>query len=248
MTNADFDAIMTAVSVRQQEARVYVGEHGTAVAGTWSASDIPPFIQASTIEVTSGKTAAIIGDDGDTGLAKPRINMATIGVGIQFAPRGDERIVLLPTETSPIALCIHGADDTNPNLLPGEFIVAHRNTAPAVDASIHLTNDGNATNDGLGGIRVLLGAYGTFTTAGGHTITFDDTGKKITITSAGGLTLILDDNTGTIQHAGSGNAAANGIVRMSDLQSAITALAARVQGGSGVAPPTATASSKTFTA
>lgn len=263
LDSSDIQIIATIVSQMIHEKQERVAEHGVCVGGSWSPVDnAGAQIDAGTIQSTSGKTAAILGDDGDTGLAKPRLNVATTMVGDQYGPIGNERVVIIPTETAEIALFIHGPDDS-PGAPAGERWICHRNpTTGKVDSYIKLTNDGSTPGDGKGGLKLGFAEFATIDTSGGHSITLDDVAKKITITSAGGLTIILDDNTGTIQHAGSGNAQGDALVRYSDIQTLLSNLqtqlgvwaAAHLQSGSGGSAPTTiatitpTASAKTFTA
>ena len=265
LDSSDIQIIATIVSQMIHEKQERVAEHGVAVGSSWSAVDnAGAQIDAGTIQSTSGKTAAILGDDGDTGLAKPRLNVATMMVGDQYGPIGNERVVIIPTETAEIALFIHGPDDS-PGAPAGERWICHRNpTTGKVDSYIKLTNDGSTPGDGKGGLKLGFAEFATIDTSGGHSITLDDVAKKITITSAGGLTIILDDNTGTIQHAGSGNTSGDAIVRQSDLAAHIADVKSYinshthtgVQTGGGTSatvaspynPAAATGSAKTFTA
>lgn len=88
-------------------------------------------------------------------------------------------------------------------------------------------------------------------------VSCDKTTGKITLT-AGGIVLVLDKASGTVQIGGSGTSSGDAVIRASDLQSALNALAtdlktwanANFQGGtnSAAAPsvPTASGSAKTF--
>ena len=247
-------AILARVSVMFGERPAPVGRQG--IIQSYDPTD-------GTVEVIFGDGAAIITGrqgDGDTPPTERRIPLITNHHGDQAGPIGGERCVVIPTQSGYAAHIIYDEDDS-PGAPAGERWITHLDPATGeVNAYIKLTNDGKTSGDGLGGNRVLVGAYGTIETTGGHTIALDDTGKQITLTTAGGLTLILDDNTDTIQLAGSGNAAGGAIVRDSDMQAAFNAFAATVQtwGGENFShgsssppeptPPTVTGSPKSFTA
>jgi hypothetical protein len=152
---------------------------------------------------------------------------------------------------------MHGSDDS-PGAPAGERWICHRNASGVIDSYIKLTNDSDTSGDGLGGLKLGFGALSEIETTGGHKIVLDDGGKTVTVQSAGGLKIVLNDSSNaitfgssggaTFQFANSGTTSTDGVVRKSDLQAALTALAAIVQPGSGVTAPTATASTKTFTA
>jgi hypothetical protein len=263
LTSQDLDIMLAACSQMIREQRVHVGEHGVAVATTWASTDDTPNKKfANTFHVTSGKTAGIIGDDGDSGLAKPLVDMASIAWGLQYAPRGAERTIMLPTEAGPLALIHHGNDDSCATLKPGETILRHFNgeTAPdangnpgpgTVNTSLYFCNDAASTNDNLGKIAALAGGLLSLLTTGGFGITITDSSGNVlvnatTVQISASSTVQIAGS--TIQLGGSGTASGDAVVRQSDLQAMGNAICSRVQGGPGVTPPTATASSKTFTA
>ena len=242
------------------EGRVYVAEHGVAVATTWSPTTVVGK-HANTFSVTSGKTAGIIEDDGDRGVAKAAVDMASIAWGLQHAPRGGERVVIIPTETSPIALNLHGDDDSCATLKPGETILRHFNAETAPDAegnpgtgtvntSLLFANDAASTGDNLGQIAALAGGLLSLLTTAGYGITVTDSSGNIVVTA------------NTVQIAGSGTNTSDAVVRQSDLvtllsdiQSALATWASTsLRGGTGAAGPTTltsitpTASAVTFTA
>jgi hypothetical protein len=241
LTSEDIQIIATIVSQMLHEKGVTVTEHGVMSAGSWSATDnAGQQIDASTAEATSGKTAAILGDDGDTGLAKPRLNLATMAVGDQYGPIGGERVLIIPTESGPVALMIHGADDS-PGAPSGERWITHRNPKTlGMDAFVKLTNDGASAGNGKGGIKINAASFFSAVTTGGNELVMDDVGKLFTVQSVSGGALIINDTSqqitisygnaavifdkasGTFQICGSGTSSSDGIVRQSDLQAHIT--------------------------
>lgn len=236
LTSADIQTIAEIVSHMIHEKGERVTEHGVVTAGSWSAiDDASRQIEAGTAEATSGKTAAILGDDGDTGLAKPRLNVATTQIGDQYGPIGGERVLIIPTEDGPVALYIHGPEDS-PGAKAGERWILHRNpTTLGWDAFLKFTNDGVTTNDGKGGISVNAASFLSMVTTGGLSIVGTDTQQTFTIQSASGGAIILNDNkqrlvlqylgatilfdgpTGTVQIQGSSTASGDAVVRQSDL-------------------------------
>jgi hypothetical protein len=91
-------------------------------------------------------------------------------------------------------------------------------------------------------------------------VTCDNTAAQIIIT-AGSFSLIVDKATGTVQIGGSGTTSGDAIVRQSDLQNALTAMASNILAWAnanyahgtgtavtGPAAPTPTASQKSYTA
>lgn len=255
LTKRDLDMILACVSQMLQEQHIPIGEHGVAVATTWAPQDNAALqVEAGTVQVTSGKTAAIIGDDGDTGFAKAQVSVGTFAVGDQYGVVGNERVVMLHTEAGgPIAVFIHGADDT-PQAPAGERWTFHYDPKKILAATAtyvanawrKFTNDGKTAGDNKGGYRVLVGGYGTFQTTNGFLIALDDTGNLISITSPGGGSIKIDDTaqqlkcaygsasflldgaTGTFQIDGSGDSTPDGIMRKSDGQALSNAIMSEI--------------------
>ena len=260
-----FDHVMAAVSQMIREARTYVAEHGTAVATTWSAKDDaskPQF--ANTVAVTSGKSAAIIGDDGDSGLAKDYVDVASVAWGLQYAPRGGERMIMIPTETVPTALILHGYDDSFTSLKPGETILQHWSgevpNGGMVNASVYFANDAVSTGDNLAKIAALAGGFLSAMTTAGYGLTVTDSSGAIVVTATtvqlgnSSTTTIMIGGGGTnVEIGGSGTSSNDGVVRKSDLQTALNnykaaEVTANVTNAGAIVVPTVTASTTTFTA
>jgi hypothetical protein len=148
-----------------------------------------------TITAKYGDTDAMFPDTGDVPAMPTRVELATTQIGDQYGPRGNERVVLLPTRGGPVALLLHGPDDS-PGAPSGERWIEHRNAAGVVDSYIKHTNDGPTHGDGLGAHLSNGGALHRASTSGGRSITQDDAAKKITISGAGATphTRVLDDN------------------------------------------------------
>jgi hypothetical protein len=242
-----------------------------AVAGSWD----PDGDTAGTAQFTIGDVYATI-DDGTDDYEQAFPIRAHLGVshwGFQYGPIGGERYMLVHTQSGYLAIPHHDIDDS-PGAPSGESWLTHKNPTAAQndpgvdpDAYVKLTNDGAVQGDALGGLMMLAGSLLSQQTAGGHSITaddnlqqveiqsagghsvlLDDQNEQIVITSAGGLTITLDDQSGEVWLNGESLTDQDGVVRMSDLQDAITALAALCQPGSGVPPPTVTASTTVLSA
>jgi hypothetical protein len=219
----------------------------------------------STVEVIFGDGAAIIvgdGGDGDTPPFERGVPLITSHHGDQFGPIGGERCIVIPTQSG-YAAHLHHAWDDSPGAPAGERWITHRDpTTGKVDSYIKFTNAGSATNDGKGGLLLGFGELAEIETLGGHSIVQDDVAKTITILASDGTTkAVWDANTGSLLFQGATNAAADGLVRQSDLVELLSQIQAAIQtwslahvpNGSGNAGPTLTgitptASERSFTA
>lgn len=257
-------AILTAThSQNVQQAPADGGriQHGVVKDGTWiGLGDGSEDDLTATAQTFIGNTGAYF--DGEGEQAIPSLaRISTFAIGFAYAPRGEERTLLIPTEIGWGALFEHGFEDmpldaNDQPMNPGEVYMLHRSApingeyAQAVyDAGIRYLNDGPTPNDGKGTTEVgFQGAQTKLQTKAGWLIVEDDTARKLSIYFPSGvLALVIDANTGFVNISGANGSNVDGLVRKSDLQAALNSLAGLVQAGGGVVPPTATASTKSFT-
>jgi len=164
---------------------------GFIVAGTYDRAD-------GTASVCIANTMAVHTDRGDGPVVVGRVPIYATHVGDQFGVIGDERVVLLPTESGYLALIRHGPDDS-PQAPAGERWIGHRNPATgATDVSLKLLNDG-AANDGKGGFSAVGGSQHSMQTTGGASRVTSDAAQTITDTS-GPASTTLDAVHQTIAH------------------------------------------------
>ena len=197
---------------------------GVVIPGTWSAA-------TGTAQVQILETMAIPQDGGDAPVIVQAKQLSTQW-GAQYGPVGNERCILFRTGEGWAYLIIHDYDDV-PMPPSGETWNIHYGPNIQANAAIKMTNDGSAAGDGKGGVSITLA-------------------ELITLATAGGLKVVCDDNAGVVSLGSTGLNSNQGVVRKSDLQTAInnviantnmaiSQLAARLQGGAGVAPSTVSA-------
>lgn len=189
-----------AMFARDQVGRVRLGTDGVVVNGSYDKVN-------GTIDVYVGDTFSSLdpSEQAQGPLALRHVQLLTTALGHQAGPVGGERVLLIPRRSGWAAILEHGADDS-PQVPAGEHHIVHY--APTADdgaprkvvSFTKYTNDGATPADGLGGKKELAGGYHTVATTGGHTVTMDDTAKKVTITSAGGHSTTIDDVAKTIRH------------------------------------------------
>lgn len=186
MTKRDLEIVQMLIAQALERNPAPVARDAVVVAGTHNPKD-------GTADALFGDTYAIIGDDGDQFISYPKIPSVTTQLGDQYGPVGNERAVLIPTQSGYVKLFIHGPDDS-PGAPAGERWITHRNASATVDSYSKFTNDGPTPSDGLGGLHHNGGALHQSTTSGGHSIALNDTAKTVTVTSASGHTVTLDDS------------------------------------------------------
>lgn len=270
LTKADLQIIAEIASAIVSERIAPTAAGGVSVNGSYDSNDGTHQVIIGTSDAAADLAKAL----GDTNLAvltaHPRVPIGTHDPNDQYGPRGSEQTVLVPSQGEWLSLFVPSPAGNKlafPSIKApaGERWITHRNANGDIDGYWKFTNDGPTSGDALGGISGLTGALWSVVTAGGHTLTFDDTNQiitiesaggnvftlddgnqKVTLQSAGGLAAILDDNAGTLS-LGSGadslDPDTDGVVRISDLQTVVNAICAAVQPGSGITPPDVTASS-----
>ena len=140
----------------------------------------------------------------------------------------------------PRNLAISRISSTDPMIVrahqPGSIGSAIGMPPATIDAYIKETNDGSGTGDG--GLAVLAGTLLSIMTAGGLTITADDSTQTITLATGDGIgdpKVTISESTGLVNLGTDTDL--DGVVRVSDMQTAFNEFAATVQGGPGVTPP-----------
>jgi hypothetical protein len=215
---------------------------GVVADGSWNAAE-------GTFTAIDGESFSAFDDD--VPLPIPNVPMALPSVDVQFSPLPGDRVILTNTRGGYVAQTHVGPDDAL-NVPPGEGRIRIRSaTNPTtVLGLLKFAQNGAQANDGAGGFSWVGGSLVSAVTAGGLTISANDHTKQIILGVPGGLEVIVDINAGTVSIGGTGlTQTQNGLVRQSDLQAAlnsqngktqtaINTLAATVQPGSGVAPPT----------
>ena len=184
--------------------------------------DGSPTDLTATTQAHIGNSGAYLDGDGDQPLTQIG-TLATIAIGDAYAPWGEERCLMVPTERGFALLFEHGFEDVPQGMKMGERFILHRanpngNYETAVyDAGVRLLNDGTTLDDGLGTTEIGNDGDQTVikTKSGEITITASDTlgtivinvyGNIITITkdpsitleTPGGLVHQLDDTTGVV--------------------------------------------------
>lgn len=214
---------------------------GIVIAGSWNPV-------TATIQVVVGDTYAIANDGGGDQFDVRTATIATT-YNDQYGPVGGERVFLTRVGGGYVAQFEHADDDTL-NTPAGERWVVHRNASGVIDGYWKQTNDGPVANDKKGGYRQLVGALWALVTAGGHTITFDDHAKTVTITSAGGLKIVLDDNSGKVELNSTG-ASTDAMMNATQVKAALIAfkaamVTAGVTNAGAIVVPTLTGSTTNF--
>lgn len=193
LTREDQETIKAIVSAMlRQQPPPPIGEDAIVIDGSYDPSD-------GTVTAKYGDTDTMFPDTGDAVAMPTRVPLATMQLGDQYGARGNERAVLMAAQSGPIALLIHGPDDS-PGAPAGERWIAHRDANGQVDAFIRHTNDGPTIGDGLGGAQYGgTAALSQLTTKAGRRVVENDTAKTLTIASAGTTphTTVYDDNLGT---------------------------------------------------
>lgn len=259
LTQEDLEVIASMVSAIVNERPIPISMEGRIVPGSYEPID-------GTVQVQIGDSdaayqlAQALGDSGDLTqmLAHPVMPLVGNDPNDQYGPRGGEPVVIENTQSGYVAKLRPDAGQVN-NRPPGpgpffsvqapsgERWLCHRNASGDVDSAIKLTNDGPTEGDGLGGTRIgYKGALTKLLTNAGWTFVLDDTNKLGTLTSPNGVVIQVDDNNGKVYLGATGLGNSQGVVTKSDLNSAISALAAIVQGGPGVTAPSVTASTTIF--
>lgn len=196
LTKEDLEVIADLVTRIISERNPPVGLDCIVSGGSWDSTD--------------GTAQAIIGDtdaanalaqqfgEANAQLVPPTLTpVATTQYGDQYGPVGNERVVLIPTQSGLVTMFTHGPDDS-PGAPSGEQWRCHRNAAGEIDAFFKHTNDGSTPGDGLGGAHMGgNAALSQLTTKDGWVLKFNDTGKLGTLTSPLGHTVTVDDNPAT---------------------------------------------------
>lgn len=188
---ADFIALIYRIvaEVMSNQSR---GEQGVIVPGSYRKAD-------GTVQVLIGTTAAIIQETDQQPLPRPRLPLLTPVHGMQAGPTGDERCIVVAFSGGFGVHLMHDEDDS-PGAPAGEHWYVH----PASKSFYKYTNDGATAGDGLGGARFFGKAFHQASTGSGHTITMDDTARRVSTVTAGGHTDIFDDAGRVISRVTSG--------------------------------------------
>jgi hypothetical protein len=163
LTKEDVETIQAICSQMLAQRSAPIGRDCVTVSGSYDPKD-------GTAQAIFGDTYAIIGDDGDSGIAYPRVPIATTQVGDQDGPMGNERCVLIPTQSGFIKLFHHGPDDS-PAAPSGQRWFTNRKVFKLVT---------------LGGHTLILDDIAkkvTLQSAGGLSIVLDDNNGVITLGS-----------------------------------------------------------------
>jgi hypothetical protein len=237
--------VLSQVSAMLADREPPIAREGVVVGGSFDPTD-------GTAEVILGDTYAIVGDDNiipDSGTTVRRLPMLTTHLGDQYGPVGNERALLIPSQSGYHVLLHHDEDDAQAALPAGERWISHRNASGEIDAYLRLTNNGATSSDAAGGLSALAGTLLSLTTAGGLSITADDATQRVTL-KAGGILLILDGQKNVLELGADSLTLANDAVVteskaqalanaiIASVQTAFTTFAAHVQSGTGTAPPT----------
>ena len=200
--------VMAKVAERIRE-RSTIALEGTIVSNTWLPED-------GTCSVLINDTAAADTDNGDAPIVIPGVRLHQPHVGDQTGPNGDERVHLIMTQSGWAAESYHLAE-----------------TSLKVPAQERM---------------ITLKKRFTIKTNAGGMLDLNDNTKTYTLVSPGGLVVTLDDNAGEIYLGKNGLTTSDAVVTATDLQEAVDGvrqavqtalnqLAAEVQSGSGVGPP-----------
>lgn len=240
VTHDDLALIMA--KVRQElEQRSTVGREGIIADGSWNPKE-------GTVTVIPGDNFANFGDDTDQPSPIENVPLVADGIGSQAGPLGGDRAILYHTQSGFVAKLHHGPDDS-PGAPAGERWLTLRKRADGSSlATLKLTQDGATAGDAAGGFAWAGGTKVQLATAGGLTVTLNDSTKQVVIGLPSGQQIIIDNTAGNVMIGGSGlTQSANGVVRQADLQSALanfkTAMVtAAVTNAGAIVVPTATSS------
>jgi hypothetical protein len=240
ITPDDLALIMAKVTQALDE-RSAVGREGIVADGSWNPAE-------GTITVLPGDNFANFDDDDDQPSPIENVPLLTANVGDQGGPLPGDRVVIYHTQSGFAAKLHHGPDDS-PGAPAGErWIVVRKRADGTALATLKLTQDGATAGDSAGGLTHSGGSLVKLITAGGLTVTLNDSTKQVIIGLPSGQEIVIDNTAGNVMIGGTGlTQPNNGIVRQADLQTALTnfkaaMVTAGVTNASAIVVPTATSS------
>ena len=243
------DGTLSLMSALHAQKQGYTLIEGVIQAGSYNATD-----GSAQVYMAHTVAAAAFPDSAGSAITPTVVGakLAVDGYGKQYGAIGGERVLLGQCGAQWIAW-LHYASDDSPGAPSGETWTVHRvpTNPTSINAYWKLTNDGATPGDGLGGYKVLAGGQGSIATAGGISVTVDDSAGTATVSCGTGLSLTINKgsravnlggsttssmllstsgstsigmSTTTLTFNGAATTTANGIVRQSDLATLVMEL------------------------